>query len=235
MDSAYNKLTEMILTVAQALGEDLLKELAFVGGCTTGLMLTDNFSKEGVRYTDDVDLIVNVVGYPRWVEFQERLRSRGFRESIEDEVICRMRLGELKVDFMPDDETILHFSNRWYSQAFESAQPYELAEGVTIKLLTPTYFIATKLEAYLGRGNNDPQSSHDMEDILNLFDGCENIVQEIESASADVRNYIANQIGLLLVNYDFDYAVQATAKGDRDREKLIFERLESVRKIGERE
>jgi predicted nucleotidyltransferase len=231
MSSTYNRLKEMILTVAQALGEDLLHEVAFVGGCTTGLLLTDDFSKEAVRYTDDVDLIINVVGYPRWARFQERLRARGFRDEMNEEVNCRMRLGELKVDFMPDDETILGYSNRWYAAGFASAQPYPLTENLTIRLLTPVYFIATKLEAYLGRGNNDPQGSHDMEDILNLFDGREEVVREIALADREVRDYIAGQLGLLLVNDDFSYAVQSTARGDRDRESLIYDRLEAARDL----
>jgi hypothetical protein len=118
----------MIEMVARALGDDLLKEVAFVGGCTTGLLITDEFSKEEVRYTDDVDLIINVVGHAQWVAFQDQLRAKGFRECIEDDVICRMRLGELKVDFMPDDETILGFSNRWYAAALEGAQDYQLTD-----------------------------------------------------------------------------------------------------------
>lgn len=63
MSSAYDQLKGMIETVARALGDDLLKEVAFVGGSTTGLLITDEFTREEVRYTDDVDLIVNVVGY----------------------------------------------------------------------------------------------------------------------------------------------------------------------------
>ncbi len=232
MVNTYNRLKEMIVTVASALGKEMLQEVAFVGGCTTGLLLTDEFTKEAVRYTDDVDLIINVVGYPRWVAFQEKLRARGFREAIDDQVNCRMRLGELKVDFMPDDEKILGFSNRWYAAAFASAQPCDLGDGIMIRLLTPTFFVATKLEAYHGRGNNDPQGSHDMEDILNLFDGREELIGEIASAEADVRHYIAEQIGLLLSNDDFSYAVQSTSRGDKGREDLIFERLEAVRALG---
>ena len=231
MNSTYNKLNEMLITVAKALGTEMLDEVAFVGGCTTGLLLTDDFSKESVRYTDDVDLIINVVGYPKWVDFQERLRTKGFRESMNDHVTCRMRLGELKVDFMPDDERILGFSNRWYTAGFSSAQPHKLEEGLTVKLLTPIFFVATKLEAYIGRGNNDPQGSHDMEDILNIFDGREEIVQEIASADTDVRKYIAHQVGMLLENYDFNYAVQSAARGNKSREELIFERLEAVKNL----
>jgi predicted nucleotidyltransferase len=144
-----------------------------------------------------------------------------------------MRLGGLKVDFMPDDAKILGYSNRWYSEAFASARPYKLTKAITIKLLTPSYFIATKLEAYQGRGNNDPQGSHDMEDILNLFDGREDIVTEIAAAQRAVRDYIARQIGLLLDNDDFGYAIQAATRGDKDREDLIFERLEKARDVAE--
>jgi len=233
MDNTYNLLKEMITTVAQALGEEMLAEVAFVGGCTTGLLLTDEFSKEAVRYTDDVDLIINVVGYPKWANFQERLRHKGFKESAEDKVNCRMRLGGIKVDFMPDDERILGYSNRWYSAAFTSAQPYRLTEEITIKLLTPSYFIATKLEAYLGRGNDDPQGSHDMEDILNLFDGRDDIVELIAAEKKDVIDFIARRFDLLLMNNDFGYAIQAAARGDKAREDLVYERLEGVRNLAE--
>lgn len=34
---------DMIAVVARALGSDLLAKVAFVGGCTTGLLLTDSF------------------------------------------------------------------------------------------------------------------------------------------------------------------------------------------------
>jgi len=59
-----------------------------------------------------------------------------------------MRLGQLKVDFMPDDEAILGFNNRWYATGIEMAQPYILDAGPEITVLTPPIFIATKLEAF---------------------------------------------------------------------------------------
>jgi len=52
----------MLQRVADALGSELLREVAFVGGCTTGLLITDDISREAVRFTDDVDLIVHVIG-----------------------------------------------------------------------------------------------------------------------------------------------------------------------------
>ncbi len=226
--SAFNQLEEMIIMVAKALGDELLQEVAFLGGCSTGLLLTDKVTKEAVRYTDDVDLITNVIGRSQWVKFQERLRERGFRESMEDDINCRMRLENLIVDFMPDDENILGYTNRWYKQALKDATPYELQDGLIIKLVSPVHFIATKLEAYNGRGNNDPMQSRDIEDILNVFDGREEIVEEIEQYTDEVKEYISDEIKSLLSNSDFEYAVQSASQNQAEREELIFSRLEKV-------
>lgn len=89
-----NMYTKMIATVAAALGEGLLQEVAFVGGCTTGLLLTDDFSKEQVRHTDDVDLIVHVVNHAGMLRLQAQLSARGFSHSMEDDSpICSYRMG----------------------------------------------------------------------------------------------------------------------------------------------
>ena len=106
--------------------------------------------------TDDVDLIVDLAGFAEWAELVDRLRERGFAEAAEDDVICRMKLGDLKVDFMPDDAEILGFTNRWYAEGIETAVPAMLDEALEIRHLTPPLFVATKLEAYRGRGGGHP-------------------------------------------------------------------------------
>ena len=127
--------------------EELRERLLFVGGCTTALFITDPITLEDVRATDDVDLIVDLAGYAEWAQMQDQLRQKGFSESAEDAVICRMRLGELKVDFMPDDAKILGFTNRWYARGIETAVLHCLTAELDIKLLSPELFIATKLGA----------------------------------------------------------------------------------------
>lgn len=189
-------------------------------------MITDDFTKEQIRHTDDVDLIVNILGYSPYVTLLAELRDRGFRENPDnDDPICAMRLGELRVDFMPDDESILGFTNRWYKDALKTADNYQLSDKIEIKLVKPVYFIATKLEAYLGRGNNDPVSSRDIEDLLTLFDGRPALLDEISQSTPKLNNYIADQIILLLKDSNFAYAVQSAALNDQQREQLIFERL----------
>jgi predicted nucleotidyltransferase len=198
---------------------------------TTSLLITDEFSLEAARYTDDVDVIVDIVGQLEWYRFQKLLRQRGFSISPEDELVCRMRLGELKVDFMPHDGSILGFTNRWYEKALATAKPYRLSKEVSIHVLTPPLFIATKLEAYLGRGNNDPLGSKDVEDILALFDGRSQLVAEIQEAEQEIRIYIVEQLESLMKNSDFDYAVQGSVRSDKGREKLIFQRIESLQSV----
>ncbi len=218
----------MLVIVAKALGKELLKEVVFLGGCTTGLLLTDETSREAVRYTEDVDLITNVIGYPGWVDFQKRLNKRGFKVSMEDDINCRMRFDDLIVDFMPDDEKILGYSNRWYRQALQEANEYQLQEHLIIQLVTPVFFIATKLEAYKGRGQNDPLKSRDIEDIINVFDGRVGLNTEVKQAPNHIQEYISDELTKLLEHDDFEYVIQSAAQGQEDREELIFKRLELV-------
>ncbi|WP_028870478.1 hypothetical protein [Psychromonas arctica] len=219
---------EMLEHVARALGEELLNKAVFVGGCTTGLLVTDDYTKENIRYTDDVDLVVDIIGYVAWANLQNTLRENGFSDpmDLDDGVICRMLLGELQVDFMPIDEDTLGFGNRWYEDSVATAEDFQLTDDIKIKLIKPEYFIATKLEAYFNRGNNDLLSSRDIEDILNIFDGRETISQEIKTAPINLQNYISEKLGGLIEEYDFELAVQSTAKGDNQREGIIFARLE---------
>jgi len=222
----------MLQRVADALGEPLLREVAFVGGCTTGLLITDDVAREAVRFTDDVDVIVHVMGPGSWYQLQQNLTQKGFQPSPEDEVICRTRLrspdgNELIVDFMPDDATVLGFTNRWYADALSCAEDHRLPSGTVIRVVAPAHFLGTKLEAFRGRGNNDPLASRDIEDILNVIDGRPTLGAEIARAPEALRQDIAGGIGQLLLHRDFAYAVQACARNNRQREELIFQRLEA--------
>lgn len=222
----------MLVEVALALGPDLLKKVTFVGGCTTALLLTDEVTVEQVRHTDDVDLIVHVLSYAKYHSLQEELKRRGFNVADpaqdEDLPICAMRLNELRVDIMPDDESILGFSNRWYQAAMENAVDYPLNQDITIKLVSPEYFIVTKLEAWLGRGGGDALTSRDIEDIINLIDGRDTLPEELVHASADVRAFISQQLSLLLEDRYFGYAVSSQSGGNFRREKIIFGRIEEI-------
>lgn len=132
---------------------------------------------------------------------------------------------------MPDDKNVLGFSNAWYRQAMATALDYSLSETVQIKLIAPVYFLATKFEAFKGRGNNDLLASRDIEDILNVLDGREPIITEIQQADRNVKNYLVEQIQWLRQHRDFDYALAALAAlagGDQGRQMRLLQRLKSI-------
>lgn len=223
----------MLEAVAAALGPDLLERTVFVGGATTGLFVTDDFTMGQVRLTDDVDLITDIMGQGRWAEFEELLRTKGFRNSQEDGIICRMLLGDLKVDFMPDDAAILGFTNRWYALGLETAQDHALSDTTTIRLLTPALFVATKLEAYLGRGDGDPIGSRDIEDILIMLDGRKELIVDTQGAPDEVQKYIAEQLSSLLGQDQFENTVLGNVRGDTERAALVFQRIQDITALGQ--
>ena len=208
----------------------VLDELVFVGGCTTGLLITDP-AAGGNRPTKDVDAIVDVTSYAKYTALSERLRALGLAEdTTPDAPLCRWRRDDLVVDVMPVDEHVLGFSNRWYPAAIETAQTVDIA-GHDVRVVTPALFIATKLEAFHGRSGNDVFASHDLEDIIAVVDGRSEIVDDVAAASDDVREYIGAEIRALLDNRDFTEALAGFLLPDpasQARRGLLEGRLRSM-------
>jgi hypothetical protein len=200
-----NSNIELLKNVAKQLGP-LLNEVVFVGGCTTGLFITDQAAAE-VRPTFDVDVIAEITSYADYDTFSARLRALGFREdTTKNAPLCRWLIDNMKLDVMPIEERILGFTNRWYRSAMDAAQEIEIEPGLRIRVVTAAYFIATKLEAFRGRGRGDYTTSRDLEDLLAVIDGREAIIEEI-AAVAEIRSYIAEQFRNLLANQSFNDAL----------------------------
>ncbi|MBD9458386.1 hypothetical protein IB241_11880 [Pseudomonas sp. PDM05] len=217
----------MLEEVADALGEALRAQVAFVGGCTTVLLITDEYTLESVRGTDDVDLVIHLAGTADWYRLEEHLKPRGFKNTGQDSVICRLRLGALKVDFMPTDEKVLGFSNTWFVGGLQNAVDYTLPHGTSIKVFAAPWFLAAKLQAYQGRGHGDVLMSNDIEDIIALLDGREELIEEMKQAPIELRRFASEQLAALLKLSVFQDVIQSTAQ-DSDREALIHERLRAL-------
>jgi hypothetical protein len=156
----------------------VLDELVLVGGCTTGLFITDP-AATGIRPTKDVDAIVDVTSYAKYAALADNLRAIGLVEdATEGAPLCRWRYGALIVDVMPTDAAVLGFSNRWYPEAIDTATTIGIA-GRPVRLVTPALFIATKLEAFRGRGGADVFASQDLEDMIAVVDSRPEIVSEV--------------------------------------------------------
>ncbi len=227
---------ELLKQVARRLGP-LRGEVVFVGGCTTGLFITDNAAGE-VRPTFDVDLIAEIASYAEYTAFAERLRALGFEEDTsEGAPICRWLIDEMKVDVMPIEGTILGFTNPWYREAMDSAQEIELESGLRIRTVTAPYFIATKLEAFRGRGRGDFATSHDMEDLLTVINGREAITDEIDVAT-EVGAYVAGALRGLIKNEAFLEALPGHLLPDtvsQARVPLLVDRIRQIASRSRRE
>ncbi len=219
------------LELAARLLQPLLNQLVFVGGCATGLLITDPGTAGGIRPTKDVDTIVEVTSYGEYEQISERLRALGLVEDArEGAPICRWRFRDLVLDVMPTDARILGFTNRWYLPAIRSAQQIEIGR-LTLRIITPVYFVATKLDAFHGRGGGDFAASHDLEDVITVIDGRPEIVDEILVATVDVRNYIASEFTQLLASRAFIDALPGFLlpdRGSQARRPQLQERLQGI-------
>jgi len=185
-----------------ALG-DLCEQVVFVGGAVAGLLVTDPLA-DSVRATRDVDAVVNT-SRARFHEIEAQVAQRGFERDVRSDVICRWlhSASGVAFDLMPVQPEMLGFTNRWYPYAVETAERVDLGEGARVRLVCAVAFVATKLEAFASRGHGDFLSSHDLEDVLNIVDGREELTGEIADAPIEVREAVAGIFRRLLSNADF--------------------------------
>src|SRR6266702_1441697 len=144
-------------------------DVVFLGGAVVELLVTEPGAPEP-RVTADVDAVVEVTSRLGYYEFADALRRAGFTEDrTPDAPLCRWLVEGIRVDLMPPDEKILGFVNRWYPETLRTAETRTLPGGAVIKVASAPCFLATKLEAFDGRGGGDYRASHDIEDISRSF------------------------------------------------------------------
>lgn len=197
---------------------NLADQLVLVGGCASGLLITDT-ARPPVRTTYDVDLIVEIATLVNYYALAEQLKRIGFREN--NEVICRWELDGLIIDVMPTDEKILGFSNKWYPEVVAEAKRITLPSSREINLISSPLFIATKLEAFYTRGNGDYGQSHDIEDIVNVVDGRQELPYEIKQSGESVKRYLTDEIDYLLATADFIDKLPWHLHGDKNSQSRV--------------
>ncbi len=177
----------------------LNESIAFIGGATVSLY-ADKPEQTDVRPTDDIDVLIEIGSYGEYVKIQEKLASLGFNVDPEAKVTCRYKYQGLTVDVMPTDEAVLGFSNRWYKEGFSNITTYQIDDRTQINIFSPSYFIASKLEAFKGRGNNDGRTSQDFEDIVFVLDNRKTIWHELSESGEELKTYLKNEWNSLLKN-----------------------------------
>jgi hypothetical protein len=204
-----------------------LEEIVFVGGVTLGLLITDEAAAP-IRGTTDVDVIVEIVTYPEYIAFSERLREAHFTEDAgEKPLICRWHNGPLTLDVLPLNKEVLGFTNAWYEPALRHASTRVLPRGQSIRVITAPFFLGTKMEAFHGRGKMDFQFSHDLEDFIAIIEGRDSLLKEIAESPAALREYLAEEAKSLLAEPKFLDVLPGFVL-DARRVPLIEKRLASI-------
>lgn len=235
--NANNPNVALLEIVAERLGDALRAEMVFVGGAVAGLLITDP-AMPAIRSTEDVDMICRALVRPDYYRIEAALRARGFVQDMRPEApICRWLVGTglstVAVDVMPTLEEILGFSNRWYPLALQTALPVALPSSRSIRLITAPVFLATKLEAFDGRGNGDFLFSHDLEDILAVVDGRALLLDECKACSPELRCYLGERFEALLAMRPFVDALAGHLPGDAASQERLPELLEKLGRIAQ--
>ena len=220
---------DLLSRMAESLGA-LREQLVFVGGCATSLLITDPAAAP-VRITVDVDAIVAVVSLASYHKLGDVLRAKGFSQTSEQgEPPYRWTLAGMKLDLMPLDPAVLGFSNRWYEIALQTAVKIVLPAGLEIRLITPPCFVATKLDAFLDRGEGDYLASHDLEDVLSVIDGRPELVGELARSEPELRKFVASVVARLLQDDDFLNALPGLVLegSPQGRANIVLERLREI-------
>lgn len=219
----------MLELVARRLGK-LNDEVIYLGGCSTALFIDDPLSLD-VRPTIDVDCIVNIISLSKYYQFEKKLEKQGFKQSINEKVICRWYYDDIILDVMPVDENILKFGNRWYKEAIKNPISHQLTKDVYVKSITAPYLLATKIEAFNTRGNGDFLGSHDFEDIITVIAGRVGIVEDIASEEKELRIYLRDFFKKIMTDEEFQTALPGHLSDGPvtlERVQLVRERIKKI-------
>jgi predicted nucleotidyltransferase len=192
--------------IAKALGE-LNKEVVFVGGSVIGLYVSNELADE-IRPTKDVDITLAITSFGKLEALREKLTQLHFFQSHEDDVICRFRYEDIKVDVMSTHEIGWAPANRWFKVGFEDIQNH-IIQGVEVNVFRIGCYLATKFEAFSSRGGDDPRCSHDFEDIVYLLTFSDDLFIELAKESLEVQLFIKKEFIKILDDVRLQEAIYA--------------------------
>lgn len=212
---------EMVQIIAEGL-DDLKDHVVFVGGSIIELY-ADSVIPEEVRATEDVDLIVNIVTRKSFAAFEKQLSRKGFCHDLsEGAPLCRWQFNGISVDLMATESCVHGFGNQWYESGFTRKIEKVLCgeNHLKINLLPLIYYLATKIEAVLGRGLKDLRLSHDFEDIVYLFDNCTSLENDFFAADEKVRKFLSQSFDSLVNTNIFKEALDCSMPRNAEKDRL---------------
>ncbi|MFA9388747.1 MAG: nucleotidyl transferase AbiEii/AbiGii toxin family protein [Prolixibacteraceae bacterium] len=224
-NTQINRITTV--KIAKALGELNLRVL-YVGGAVVSLYIDDP-SAEDVRPTKDIDLSLEIASLGELESLRQELYNKGFSQSHEDNVVCRFRYEDIKVDVMGTKPIGWAPANPWFEKGFPYKKRIKL-DTTEIFILPLPYFLATKFTAFNDRGKKDPRTSHDFEDIVYLLNYTSKLSEEINATSLVLKSYLKEEFQNILDSEIMQEAILANLFYEEQdiRFNLIISKLKEM-------
>jgi hypothetical protein len=215
-----------IVEVATALGE-LNAKTVFVGGAIVSVYINDPAADEP-RPTKDIDVALKILTLGQLESLRQSLSEKGFFPDPEEKIVCRFVYKGILVDIMSTKEIGWAPANKWFKDGFEHLEQVVMEENVSINILPLAYFLASKFEAFHGRGS-DPRTSHDLEDIIFILDNRIGLVEDIISAPDHVLNYLKSEFRNIITP-EMEEAVMSHLNpfSRQERFQLLVTKLQSI-------
>lgn len=224
-----NEITASIVALNEKLAGTPF-DFAFLGGSVLSILVNDP-TIDAIRVTKDIDVVVGVRTRSEFHREERELEARGFRHDTNDDApICRWLADGIVVDVLPAREEVLGWRSQWFEQALQAAQVVDI-EGHLIKVVTAPFFVALKLEAFEDRGQGDFLGSTDFEDVICLFNGRRNVVDEI-MAQPVVCDGIRSKFSRHIQNTDLEDAVLGFVQTESDPEERFRAIMSAFRRLG---
>jgi len=132
---------------------------------------------------------------------------------------------------MPTADGPLRPSHKWYKIGFEDLWKVKTINE-EIQIFSAPCYLATKFEAYNGRGS-DYRTSHDFEDIIYVLDNRISIVEEIIIANKKIIEFLKSEIYMVLNSQYLEEIISSHIHPMmlEERQPLIIEKMRQIMKI----
>jgi hypothetical protein len=104
--------------------------------------------------------------------------------------------------------------------------------SAAIRVIDAVHFIATKLEAFSGRGHGD-YYHHDLEDVVVIVDGRAELQHELLNGPVAVRSFIVERIRQLFQDPEFHICLSGHLPPDRGSQARLPELVQRLQQLAE--
>ena len=208
--------------------EELNKQVVYVGGAVVSLYINDP-AADDVRPTKDIDITLQITSFSELEKLRKELVAKGFYQTAEDNVICRFRYEDLKVDVMSTKAIAWAPANPWFEPGFAHLETMEV-EGQAIRILSLPYFLATKYTAFKDRADKNPRTSHDLEDITYVLDNRTDLVEVVLNSTPDIRSFLKVAFEEVIENDLLQEAIIGNLyyETQSERFEMIMDKLQTI-------